>query len=67
MLQWYNIKQFSQALGVCPNTFKKNYLPHLPNPQRQNGKKKYWTGKIVSETIDKIERGEFTHNPHTEN
>lgn len=65
MIQWYNIKQFSEALGVCPNTFKKRYLPHLPPPQQKSGVKKWWTASVVDEVKAKIENGEFTHNSHT--
>lgn len=66
MIQWYNIKQFAEALGVCPNTFKKRYMPHIPKPNHVSGKKKFWTGKVVQEIQEKIERGEFTHISHTE-
>lgn len=65
MIKWVNLKDFAKSLGVCPNTFKKRYLPSLP-PQHQSGTRKYWTQQVVNETIAKIERGEFTHIPHTE-
>lgn len=66
MIQWYNIKQFAKALGVCPNTFKSRYMPHIPEPQHQNGNRKLWTKQTVDDTIEKIERGAFTHISHTE-
>lgn len=66
MIKWVNLKDFAKALGVCPNTFKKRYLPYLPEPQHQSGTRKYWTQHTVDETVAKVERGEFTHISHTE-
>lgn len=65
MLQWYNIQEFANELGVCRNTFKKHYLPYIPKPNRQSGVKKWWTQSVVNETKSKVESGEFTHILHT--
>lgn len=66
MIQWYNVQEFAKALGVCRNTFKKYYLPHIPEPTRQSGVKKWWTASVVDEIKAKVEKGELTHNSHTE-
>ncbi|MDO4700862.1 MAG: hypothetical protein Q4A69_09305 [Moraxella sp.] len=65
MIKWVNMSEFARKAGVCLNTFKKHYLPNIPEPQMQTGTRKFWTQATVDDTLNKMQRGEV--NLHTNN
>ena len=52
-ITWYTQKDMAKALGVCVNTFKRDYRPRFP-PDKCVGQRLYWTQKSAQSAIEQI-------------
>lgn len=59
VIKWVTLTEFARRAGMSLNTFKKNYLWQLPEPQMVNDTRKSWSEKIVNECLKKIQSGEI--------
>lgn len=62
MIRWYSLADITKECGYKDTrTFKVNHMTDYP-PDRENGKRKWWT----EQTVDKIKRDVFGVEPETE-